>query len=74
VSDIVQINVTDTEDGGKQLVLAVKLDADAAVQIADLLTRPAATTIDDVRERITTPAKKTAAPRKRTTRGRGGRK
>lgn len=65
--DTMNIAVVDTEDGGKQLVIAVALDQAGALQIADLLTRDAAPSTEDVRQRINRarPAKKTTPRRKR---------
>jgi hypothetical protein len=70
--DIAHVSVTDTDDGRKQLVVAVILDDAGAVQVADLLTRLTETTAADVQARIQ-PARRTPA-KKATPRGRGGRK
>jgi len=73
MSDL-RINVVDTDDGRKQLTIAVDLDDAEAVQVADLLTRPpeeATVQVQaQVRQRIA--AKKTTA--KKTTARRGGRR
>jgi hypothetical protein len=71
--DIAHVTVTDTDDGRKQLVVAVILDDAGAVQVADLLTRLTEATAEDVQARIKQPARRTPA-KKATPRGRGGRK
>ena len=48
----IQVSVLDTDDG-KALVVTVPLNHPGALQIADLLTRPAAATADDIRARVT---------------------
>ena len=71
----IQISVADTDDGRKQLVLAVVLDDDAATQLADLLTRPPAVEDEpDVREQVRARVAKKTTAKKTPPARRGGRK